>query len=334
MAVSLEDILKTCKKNEEEIIDNIIHSDVNDRRKKYIQKGKHEIIRREECLYKKIKYFFSSKFPDLEQWFEWTQCQDPKYNKFYTNLIRDVKENIDSYRQVLDFLYDEKSKRCLLDIIKWRLTLRSDFLVDAYSLSDNKQYFESFLGLNDKEIFVDCGGYIGDSTLELINFRGGVKKVYLYEADSRNILEARKNLKNYDVVYRSVGVGDCNKKLIFSQNGNSTSSFSTLNENNCISQVEMEIVSIDDDISANEHVSFIKMDIEGMELPALQGAKNHINVDRPVLAICLYHNLEDAWKLPLYVKEIVGKNYRFYMRHYTYYHGETVFYAVPTERLV
>ncbi len=63
------------------------------------------------------------------------------------------------------------------------------------------------------------------------------------------------------------------------------------------------------------------------------GAEKHIKEDRSILAICLYHNVDDLWKIPLYIRELVGDNYRFYIRHYTLYHGETVFYAVPSERI-
>lgn len=90
-----------------------------------------------------------------------------------------------------------------------------------------------------------------------------------------------------------------------------------------------DVVSLDEDI--HERVTFIKMDVEGVEMEALKGCQNHIKKDRPILAISLYHNVEDIYEIPLFINGIV-EEYRFDIRHYTPYHGETVLYAIPKER--
>ena len=43
----------------------------------------------------------------------------------------------------------------------------------------------------------------------------------------------------------------------------------------------------------NEKVTFIKMDLEGWELLALEGSKRHILEDHPKLAISVYHHPSD-----------------------------------------
>lgn len=58
---------------------------------------------------------------------------------------------------------------------------------------------------------------------------------------------------------------------------------------------------------------FIKMDIEGSEFDALRGAVATLRAFRPRLAICLYHNIQDMWRIPLLLKEIVP-DYRFYCK--------------------
>ena len=76
---------------------------------------------------------------------------------------------------------------------------------------------------------------------------------------------------------------------------------------------KVECVTIDEDIK--EPVTFIKMDIEGSEYKALQGAQNHIKNETPKLAISIYHGYDDLWRLPLFIEKI-NPNYDFYLRHY------------------
>ena len=78
----------------------------------------------------------------------------------------------------------------------------------------------------------------------------------------------------------------------------------------------VEVVALDDDI--REPLTLIKMDIEGAEQSALRGCARHIREDRPKLALSVYHNFEDLWKLPRMIEELVP-GYRFYLR----YHGGT-----------
>ncbi|MEI6826576.1 MAG: FkbM family methyltransferase [Desulfuromonadales bacterium] len=72
--------------------------------------------------------------------------------------------------------------------------------------------------------------------------------------------------------------------------------------------------------------TYIIMDIEGAELEALKGAENTIRNNRPDLAICLYHSPHHLWEIPLYLDGL-GLGYRFYLRNYTSFIGETVLYA-------
>ncbi len=309
----------------EKLIENVKGRNREELKKQYFNK-----IYEKRYGKNKIRIFMNRRFNKMEnkqitEWFEWTQCENPTYNKFYGKLIMDVKENLDSYKKVYDILSDNVSKEIFLDILKWKVSLESHHLVKAFYQSGSRQYFEPFEYLTDKEIFVDCGGYIGDSTQALISYRGDVQKVYLYEADNQNIERAKELLNDINIVFRNVGVGEKHQFMSFSQSGLSSSSF-TQNDNG---SEKVEIVSIDEDI--NDKVTFIKMDIEGFELKALQGAKNHIINNRPCLAICLYHNPEDMWQLPLYINSLVD-SYDFYIRHYTLYHGEIVLYAVPRER--
>lgn len=82
-----------------------------------------------------------------------------------------------------------------------------------------------------------------------------------------------------------------------------------------------------DQILQEEKVTFIKLDIEGAELKALQGMKNIIIKYRPLLAVCIYHKAEDIVEIPGYIKTLVP-DYKFYIRSYHMDYTEHVLYAI------
>lgn len=82
-----------------------------------------------------------------------------------------------------------------------------------------------------------------------------------------------------------------------------------------------------DDLLADESPSFIKMDIEGAESEALLGAEQIIKKYHPKLAISVYHKPEDIFRIPELILNY-HKNYKFYLRHYSYTNSETILYAI------
>lgn len=101
-------------------------------------------------------------------------------------------------------------------------------------------------------------------------------------------------------------------------------------ENGCgtICESAEEVIEVDTiDNIVEEKVTFIKMDVEGAELEALQGASKTIIKNKPTLAICVYHKREDLITIPQYIKELVPE-YKLYLRGHFIYASELVLYAV------
>ena len=92
--------------------------------------------------------------------------------------------------------------------------------------------------------------------------------------------------------------------------------------------VRCELVSIDDVVREEGlgRVDCIKLDVEGAELSALRGAAETIRRFRPRLVICLYHQPEDLYTLPLYVKSLVPE-YRLEVAHASCGFTDTILYA-------
>jgi FkbM family methyltransferase len=74
----------------------------------------------------------------------------------------------------------------------------------------------------------------------------------------------------------------------------------------------IQMVALDDAI-ATFRPNLIKLDIEGAEYEGLMGAKQIIRENRPGLAICLYHQPQDMWQIPLLIKSW-DLGYRLFMR--------------------
>ena len=69
--------------------------------------------------------------------------------------------------------------------------------------------------------------------------------------------------------------------------------------------------------------TLIKMDIEGTEMEALEGAEKTITKWRPDMAISVYHKPEDIYEILAYILRLVPQ-YDVYLRHYMLGKAETV----------
>ena len=89
------------------------------------------------------------------------------------------------------------------------------------------------------------------------------------------------------------------------------------------------MVTVDsiDNVCWEDKVTFIKLDIEGSEMEALRGAEKIIRRDKPRLAVSIYHEPQDYFEIPFYIRELVPE-YKLYIRHHKPNKNDTVVYAV------
>jgi FkbM family methyltransferase len=73
-------------------------------------------------------------------------------------------------------------------------------------------------------------------------------------------------------------------------------------------------------------VDFLKLDVEGSELEALEGAKRSIARFRPKLAVSAYHRWEDLFVLAEWID---AHGYELHLDHHSIHAEESVFYARP-----
>lgn len=77
-----------------------------------------------------------------------------------------------------------------------------------------------------------------------------------------------------------------------------------------------------------KRVDLIKLDVEGAERRALEGAAETLRRFRPKVLLSIYHRREDPWALPLQLRALCP-DYDFYVGHHGPYHTETDVYAMP-----
>ncbi len=247
---------------------------------------------------------------------------DPEFPlpDFVATFRSDYVRNEDKWRFLESSLSDQRSLSVLDSLARYRLT--GDYRhMAGFSVRFNEQYFDPIVPLSDEEVFVDCGGFDGDTVLEFCSRNPQYRQIYLFEPSPSNFERARVRLQGFEnLSLIPMGVSDVRGTLAFDPSAGSASSVSAAGS------MTIDVVSIDECIS--QPVSFIKMDLEGWELQALKGARQHILEDHPKLAISVYHHASDFWRIPEYVLGLRG-DYSVYLRHYSEGWSETVMYFIP-----
>jgi len=257
-----------------------------------------------------------------------------KGNGGYFFVLEDIKQNMKEYKNFYSLLSDDVSRQIFMKQMQYRIVPHPSLILTAYTLSKKfPQYFdEDIFSFGKDEVFVDCGGYIGDTTEEFVKLVGQYRRIYIYEPNPILFEKCKsKFLLEEKIVLRKAGVGSKVTKVSYRDTANDGSgSFALLcNDRNSQDNEDgfLDIVTLDEDIL--EPVTFIKMDVECFESKALRGAANHIKKYTPKLVICLYHLVSDIWEIPKLINEI-NPNYKYYLRHYhPQQNWEYVLYCVP-----
>lgn len=112
-------------------------------------------------------------------------------------------------------------------------------------------------------------------------------KIYCFESDQKNFQTLRSETEDFDfVICKQIGLGEKGETLHFASGLGDASKVDPTGE------IEIKIDSLD--ILIPEHITLLKMDIEGSELAALREAASHIhNAPEIKLMICVYHKPND-----------------------------------------
>ncbi len=232
----------------------------------------------------------------------------------------DFQNNFSHYEETFHLLKDTKSQEIFQKIINFKISSDYSFM-EGFTNDHTGQYFDKELIPAIKNIaFFDGGGYVGDTASEVIKNFPDFKKIWLIEPINENLRIAKRELGHLqNIDFLPYGIANKKETLYF----NEEKSFSTLFSKGTKS-VQVETI----DNLVHEKVDYIKLDIEGAEQDAIEGAKHTIKNHKPILAICIYHKAEDWYKIPQKVLAIES-DYDVYLRHYMEGIFETVMYFIP-----
>ncbi len=240
--------------------------------------------------------------------------------EFLEQARQDIEQNGHMYEWIYERLEDRTSKHVFEKLVNFRYSADLVYM-EGFSYAPERQYFEDFLELRAGEVFVDGGGFDGQTSIAFIGRCPAYRAIYVFEPDPKNIANAEANLKPYrDIHIYPMGLAESCRNTRFSAGCGSASKVVDTGD------LEIPVDSIDNLI--RDAVSLIKMDIEGAEGVALAGSKQSILANHPKLAICGYHQVKDLWKIP---QQILGfrDDYSVRVRHYTDGLHETVLYFLP-----
>lgn len=254
------------------------------------------------------------------------QVMDPARfppHMFHAGLLEDLVENLGQYERLAELLADDFSARVLAAVIRYRLDGDPEVLS---AITEWELYGPgALLSYGDDEVYVDGGTFDGDSIRLFMNRVGGkFDRIIGFEPDPATFRRLRDNFADEPRVEPiNAGLHARAGTLKFDDAGTRGS---ILSDSGTISVPVMGL----DELLKGDRVSYIKMNIEGAEIDALEGARQAIKKWSPKLAVSAYHYPDHLWKVPFKISEL-DSSYRIHFRQHDGGIIETVCYAQRAE---
>lgn len=220
-----------------------------------------------------------------------------------------INKNFDRINRAYHLMADELSRKTFAAVVNFNFG--GELPVLRSCEVPKNSVFGDVLRLGADESYLDIGAYRGDTVEEFFTqCSGEYLRITALEPDIKSyskLLEATKGLHSFTAL-NAAAAQECGERM-FSGAGGRQSSFADTGR-------PVRTVSIDS-LSAQNPFSYIKIDSEGAESQALEGARVTLKEQKPKLNIAAYHCFEDIFRLPLMISELNGE-YRIFLRHHPY----------------
>lgn len=240
-------------------------------------------------------------------------------------------ENANRIERVLALMGDEKSREIYRAVVRYRCRRRRRDIRPCMQKKRTSYLDPALILPQDSEVFIDCGAYMGDSSLAFQAHCLAAGKpaplCVLFEPEAANIGLLQKWLPKF------IREPFLFQKGLWSQAGRLrfASGFYSSSRIEASGGGSIDVDTLDRMLGGLPElppVTYIKIDVEGADLEVLQGARKTIQKDRPRIAVSIYHSDEHMLQIPEVLHEMCP-SYRFFVRHYSCCEAETVLYCLP-----
>jgi FkbM family methyltransferase len=229
--------------------------------------------------------------------------------KFYDGLTESVWTRRGQWEEFAGSLDDKLSRGIFHSVLLFRLTGERRYL-EAAHLASVAGGEPAWLSKTKAHVYVDGGAYDGDTVLRFIQTYGSsYDQIYAFEPDADNFALLETRTQHLPGIQRfRQGLYSDRRTLRFAAGNDQGSYVSEAGE------IAIEVAAIDQTV--DRPATAIKLDVEGSEAAALQGAVGQIATNRPGLCVSAYHQTDDLFSLTAQIRAI-NDDYRLSLRQFT-----------------
>ncbi|CAN5495153.1 hypothetical protein BH09PSE5_BH09PSE5_48400 [soil metagenome] len=238
-------------------------------------------------------------------------------------------ERFDEFLALERHWKDELSKQTYYYSLAAFISMNHEYF--AFHCGDYSQrYFPDDVGLrfDESTVYADCGSHDGQEILIFAKLtEGRFKAVHAFEPDGSNFIDLSNNMARYiaehgakPIYCHEMGVYDRNA-FLRSEGYSAGVSISAVAET---SGTGVHVCKLDDTL---DELSHLRLEIEGAELEALNGARRLIVSRRPTMTVSAYHKPTDFPDLLAFIEQ-TDMNYSLALRHQSLEPGVLCIYAV------
>jgi FkbM family methyltransferase len=192
----------------------------------------------------------------------------------------------------------------------WWIPEGNDYVL-PFNLAEQEReiYGTGDFAVHPGDIVLDCGGNVGTFTQTAL--KHGARLIVAFEPAPENIEVYRRNFQSQiaagQVILVPKGVWDKDDVLLLKRDPHNSAADTFVMLRDGTPGVQAPLTTIDEEVAALklDRVDYIKLDIEGAEKKALDGARNTLQRFHPRMSIATEHLDSDGVLIPQKVKSIV-----------------------------
>lgn len=238
-------------------------------------------------------------------------------------------EDVENTADVLALWNDDVSRAHHLQFLAWR-RLREEWVFAGAPIPTCTRFFipEVAVVLHGDEFLLDAGAHHGNvARAFVLQTKGAFRGIAAIEPDPFNRARLKDNLQSWlpddaRVTVHACALAEADGEALFHDGLGYASQRSPTGRMNVATR-PLDALGLSP--------TFVKLHLEGAELAALQGARETLLANRPIVAATVYHNADGIWKTPLWLMQTLP-DYRFLFRAHSWCGTGAVVYAIPKER--